>query len=103
MEKSDRTAHATVSASVNQATVACTEETGIGATPQKLTESSYYYIHSKLSIQDVGKCPILCLTITFMTQKPRILLVEDEPGIADTLQYVLSTDGFLPVWCSIHL
>ncbi len=35
-----------------------------------------------------------------MAQKPRILLVEDEPGIADTLQYVLSTDGFLPVWCS---
>lgn len=35
-----------------------------------------------------------------MTPKPRILLVEDEPGIADTLQYVLSTDGFAPVWCS---
>ena len=29
----------------------------------------------------------------------RILLVEDEPGIADTLQYVLSSDGFQPVWC----
>jgi len=35
-----------------------------------------------------------------MTPKPRILLVEDESGIADTLQYVLSTDGFAPVWCS---
>ncbi len=35
-----------------------------------------------------------------MTPKPRILLVEDESGIADTLQYVLSTDGFVPVWCS---
>ena len=35
-----------------------------------------------------------------MVQKPRILLVEDEPDIADTLQYVLATDGFLPVWCS---
>ena len=35
-----------------------------------------------------------------MTSKPRILLVEDESGIADTLQYVLSTDGFAPVWCS---
>ena len=35
-----------------------------------------------------------------MVYKPRILLVEDEPGIADTLQYVLATDGFLPVWCS---
>lgn len=34
-----------------------------------------------------------------MTPKPRILLVEDESGIADTLQYVLSTDGFSPVWC----
>jgi two-component system, OmpR family, catabolic regulation response regulator CreB len=35
-----------------------------------------------------------------MALKPRILLVEDEPGIADTLQYVLSTDGFAPMWCS---
>jgi two-component system catabolic regulation response regulator CreB len=35
-----------------------------------------------------------------MALKPRILLVEDESGIADTLQYVLSTDGFSPVWCS---
>ena len=40
------------------------------------------------------------VTIAPMVQKPRILLVEDEPGIADTLQYVLATDGFLPVWCS---
>jgi two-component system, OmpR family, catabolic regulation response regulator CreB len=35
-----------------------------------------------------------------MLNKPRILVVEDEPGIADTIQYVLTTDGFLPVWCS---
>ena len=35
-----------------------------------------------------------------MLHKPRILVVEDEPGIADTIQYVLATDGFLPVWCS---
>ena len=35
-----------------------------------------------------------------MLNKPRILIVEDEPGIADTIQYVLVTDGFLPVWCS---
>lgn len=35
-----------------------------------------------------------------MESKPRILLVEDESGIADTLQYVLTTDGFAPVWCS---
>ncbi len=35
-----------------------------------------------------------------MVHKPRILIVEDESGIADTLQYVLATDGFAPVWCS---
>ena len=35
-----------------------------------------------------------------MVHKPRILLVEDESGIADTLQCVLATDGFTPVWCS---
>jgi two-component system catabolic regulation response regulator CreB len=35
-----------------------------------------------------------------MPRKPRILIVEDESGIADTLQYVLSTDGFTPVWAS---
>lgn len=35
-----------------------------------------------------------------MLSKPRILVVEDESGIADTLQYVLSTDGFAPVWCA---
>ena len=35
-----------------------------------------------------------------MLDKPRILVVEDESGIADTLQYVLASDGFAPVWCS---
>jgi two-component system, OmpR family, catabolic regulation response regulator CreB len=35
-----------------------------------------------------------------MLSKPRILVVEDESGIADTIRYVLATDGFLPVWCS---
>jgi len=35
-----------------------------------------------------------------MLSKPRILVVEDESGIADTLQYVLATDGFAPVWCA---
>ena len=35
-----------------------------------------------------------------MLSKPRILVVEDESGIADTIQYVLATDGFLPVWCA---
>lgn len=34
-----------------------------------------------------------------MVAQPLILIVEDESGIADTLQYVLSTDGFTPVWC----
>ena len=31
--------------------------------------------------------------------KPRILIVEDEPGIADTIRYALATDGFEPVLC----
>lgn len=35
-----------------------------------------------------------------MIGKPRILVVEDESGIADTIQYVLTTDGFTPVWCA---
>ena len=35
-----------------------------------------------------------------MASKLRILVVEDEPGIADTLQYVLATDGFAPVCCA---
>jgi two-component system, OmpR family, catabolic regulation response regulator CreB len=35
-----------------------------------------------------------------MAPKLRILVVEDEPGIADTLQYVLATDGFAPVCCA---
>jgi two-component system catabolic regulation response regulator CreB len=35
-----------------------------------------------------------------MPPRPSILIVEDESGIADTLQYVLSTDGFAPVWVS---
>jgi two-component system catabolic regulation response regulator CreB len=32
-----------------------------------------------------------------MPAKPRILVVEDEPGIADTIRYALATDGFEPV------
>lgn len=31
--------------------------------------------------------------------KPRILVVEDEPGIADTIRYALATDGFEPILC----
>jgi two-component system catabolic regulation response regulator CreB len=30
----------------------------------------------------------------------RILLVEDEPAIADTITYALATEGFAPVWCA---
>jgi len=33
-------------------------------------------------------------------QRPRILVVEDEPAIADTIVYVLETEGFTPVWKS---
>jgi DNA-binding response OmpR family regulator len=36
-----------------------------------------------------------------MSLKPCILLVEDEPGIVGTLQCMLSTYDFAPVWCSI--
>ncbi len=31
---------------------------------------------------------------------PHILVVEDEPAIADTITYALSTDGFEPHWCA---
>lgn len=29
----------------------------------------------------------------------RIVIIEDEPAIADTITYALKTDGFEPVWC----
>jgi len=32
--------------------------------------------------------------------KPRILVVEDEPAIADTIVYALATDDFEPYWCA---
>lgn len=32
--------------------------------------------------------------------KSCILVVEDEPGIADTIRYVLATDGFEPILCN---
>jgi two-component system catabolic regulation response regulator CreB len=35
-----------------------------------------------------------------MSFSPRILIAEDESAIADTLQYVLKSDGFTPVWCA---
>jgi two-component system, OmpR family, catabolic regulation response regulator CreB len=30
----------------------------------------------------------------------RILVIEDEPTIADTLTYALTTEGFEPIWCT---
>lgn len=33
-------------------------------------------------------------------RKPRILVVEDESAIADTIVYVLADDGFIPEWCA---
>jgi two-component system, OmpR family, catabolic regulation response regulator CreB len=35
-----------------------------------------------------------------MMRKPRILVVEDESAIADTILYVLANDGFVPEWCA---
>ncbi|MCC6715517.1 MAG: two-component system response regulator CreB [Gammaproteobacteria bacterium] len=32
--------------------------------------------------------------------RARILVIEDEPHIADAITYALATDGFEPVWCS---
>lgn len=37
--------------------------------------------------------------MSFVAQQ-RVLIAEDESGIADTLQYVLKSDGFVPVWCA---
>ena len=31
---------------------------------------------------------------------PSVLIIEDEPAIADTLVYALKTEGFAPEWCS---
>src|SRR5687768_11957314 len=35
-----------------------------------------------------------------MDARPLILIVEDEPAIADTLLYALRTEGFDPEWCA---
>ncbi|MFC1498344.1 two-component system response regulator CreB [Verrucomicrobiota bacterium] len=35
-----------------------------------------------------------------MSQNAKILIVEDEPAIADNITYALSTEGFESVWCS---
>ena len=34
-----------------------------------------------------------------MLERPRILVVEDESGIADTIQYALAADGFVTIVC----
>ncbi len=33
-----------------------------------------------------------------MTERPKILIIEDEPAIADTLTYALQTEGMEPLW-----
>ena len=38
-----------------------------------------------------------------MSLAPLVLLVEDEPGIADTVRYVLEADGFRTQWCATGL
>jgi two-component system, OmpR family, catabolic regulation response regulator CreB len=35
-----------------------------------------------------------------MNTATRILVIEDEPAIADTLVYALRTEGFVPEWCA---
>src|SRR5882672_1781544 len=35
-----------------------------------------------------------------MSELRSILIVEDEPAIADTLIYALKTEGFAPEWCA---
>lgn len=39
-------------------------------------------------------------TSDLLLNKPKILVVEDEEAIADTIRYVLSTDGLDPLWCA---
>ncbi|MEW6745367.1 MAG: two-component system response regulator CreB [Planctomycetota bacterium] len=34
-----------------------------------------------------------------MTLRPRILVIEDEPAIADTIVYALETEGLEAIWC----
>ena len=46
----------------------------------------------------LGIAPALGRPGAGRAMKPSVLIVEDEPGIADTLQYALRTDGFEPHW-----
>lgn len=36
--------------------------------------------------------------LTILPPAPRILVIDDEPAIAETLVYALQTEGFAPVW-----
>jgi two-component system catabolic regulation response regulator CreB len=35
-----------------------------------------------------------------MTDPATILIIDDEPSVADTIVYALRSEGFLPVWCA---
>ena len=48
--------------------------------------------NGSLPARRIGRCTAHRMT------SPLILIVEDEPGIADTLQYALRTEGFEPLW-----
>ncbi|EAB9064365.1 response regulator, partial [Salmonella enterica subsp. enterica] len=41
----------------------------------------------------------LCSRVEKTVSKPIVLVVEDEPGIADTIHYALASDGFEPLGC----
>ena len=42
----------------------------------------------------------LCSRVEKTVSKPIVLVVEDEPGIADTIHYALASDGFEPLGCA---
>jgi two-component system catabolic regulation response regulator CreB len=35
-----------------------------------------------------------------MAAKPQVLVIEDEPSVAENITYALSTEGFEPTWCA---
>ena len=35
-----------------------------------------------------------------MNDQPTILIIDDEPSVADTIVYALRSEGFHPVWCA---
>lgn len=45
-------------------------------------------------------CAVRAALVQFVVLPlPSILIIEDEPAIADTLVYALKTEGFTPEWC----